>query len=37
MRSLVYPISYGGDGKPLVTAFSIQLDEARAKWRLRCS
>jgi len=35
MRGLVYPLSYGGDGKPSVSAFSIQLDEARAEWRRR--
>jgi hypothetical protein len=33
MRGLVYPLRYGGDGKPTVDAFSIQLDEARAEWR----
>jgi hypothetical protein len=35
MRGLVYPLTYGGDGKPSVSAFSIQLDEARAEWRRR--
>ena len=35
MRSLVYPLTYGGDRKPPVSAFSIQLDEARAEWRRR--
>jgi hypothetical protein len=35
MRSLVYPLTYGSDGKPSVSAFSIQLDEARAEWRQR--
>ena len=31
MHDLVYPLSYGGDGKPQVSAFSIQLDEAGQK------
>ena len=35
MRELVYPLSYDGDGKPSVGAFSIQLDEARTEWRRR--
>ena len=35
MRGLVYPLTYGGDGKAQVSAFSIQLDEARAEWRRR--
>jgi hypothetical protein len=35
MRGLVYPVSYGGDGKPTVSAFSVQLSEARAEWRRR--
>jgi hypothetical protein len=35
LRSLVYPLRYDGDGKPMVSAFSIQLDEARAEWRRR--
>jgi hypothetical protein len=35
MRGLVYPLTYGGDGKPSASAFSIQLDEARAEWRRR--
>jgi hypothetical protein len=35
MRELVYPLTYGFDGKPSVSAFSIQLDEARAEWRRR--
>ncbi len=34
-RALVYPLTYGPDGKPSVSAFSIQLDEARAEWRRR--
>lgn len=37
MRSLVYPLTYGADGKPQVSAFSIRLDEARAEWRRRMS
>ena len=37
MRSLVYPLTYGADGKPSVSAFSIQLREARDEWRRRCS
>jgi len=35
MRGLVYPLTYGFDGKPTVAAFSIQLDERRAEWRRR--
>ena len=35
MRGLVYPLTYGGDGKPSVSAFSIQLREARHEWRRR--
>ena len=35
MRQLVYPLTYGFDGKPTVSAFSIQLAEARAEWRRR--
>jgi hypothetical protein len=35
MRELVYPLTYGSDGKPSVSAFSIQLEEARAEWRRR--
>jgi len=35
MRGLVYPITYDGDGKPQVSAFSIQLHEARDEWRRR--
>ena len=35
MRSLVYLLTCGSDGKPSVSAFSIQLDEARAEWRRR--
>jgi hypothetical protein len=37
MRSLVYPLTYDGDGKPSVSAFSIQLEEARAEWRRRAA
>jgi hypothetical protein len=35
MRKLVEPVTYGYGGKPSVTSFSIQLDEARAEWRRR--
>jgi hypothetical protein len=35
MRGLCYPLTYDGDGKPTISAFSIQLDEARAEWRRR--
>jgi len=35
MRGLCYPITYDGYGKPQVSAFSIQLAEARAEWRRR--
>lgn len=35
MRSLCHPLTYGPDSKPQVSAFSIQLDEARAEWRRR--
>jgi hypothetical protein len=35
MRGLVYPLTYDGHGKPSVSAFSIQLGEARAEWRRR--
>ena len=35
MRGLVYPLRYGYDAKPVVCAFSIQLNEARAEWRRR--
>ena len=37
MRSLVYPRTYDGYGRVQVSAFSIQLDEARAEWRRRHS
>jgi len=35
MRNLVYPLTYDHDGKPSVSAFSIQLREARNEWRRR--
>ena len=35
MHELVYPLRYGFDGKPVVSLFSIQLDEARKEWRRR--
>jgi hypothetical protein len=35
MRQLVYPLTYAFNGKPTVSAFSIQLAEARAEWRRR--
>ena len=35
MHELCYPLTYVGDGKPSVPAFSIQLDEAQAEWRRR--
>jgi hypothetical protein len=35
MRGLVNPLTYGPNGKPSVSAFSIQLDEARTEWRRR--
>jgi hypothetical protein len=35
LRNFVYPLRYGFDGKPVVSVFSIQLDEARAEWRRR--
>jgi hypothetical protein len=31
LHSLVYPLRYDGDGKPMVTAFSFQLEEARGR------
>jgi hypothetical protein len=37
MYALVYPLTYDGDRKPQVSAFAIQLDEARAEWRRRKS
>jgi hypothetical protein len=35
MRGLVYPLTYDGHGKPQVSAFSVQLSEARVEWRRR--
>jgi len=35
MHEPVYPLRYGFDGKPVVCAFSIRLDEARKEWRRR--
>lgn len=35
MRGPVCPRTYDYRGKPTVSAFSIQLDEARAEWRRR--
>ena len=35
MRRLVYPLTYAFNGLPTVSAFSIQLAEARAEWRRR--
>ena len=35
MRKLVYPLTYDHHGKPSVSAFSIQLREARDEWRRR--
>ena len=35
MHALCYPLTYDGSGKPSVSAFSIQLEEARAEWRRR--
>jgi len=35
MHELIFLRRYDGDGKPTVSAFSIQLDEARAEWRRR--
>jgi hypothetical protein len=37
MHNLVYPPTYDYRGKPNVSAFSIQLNEARAEWRSRRS
>jgi hypothetical protein len=34
MHLLCYPLTYD-EGKPRVSVFSIQLDEARAEWRRR--
>ena len=35
MRRLVYPLAHGYDRKPVVCAFSIELEEARTEWRRR--
>jgi len=35
MREMIYPRRYDGKGKPTVSSFSIQLDEARNEWRRR--
>lgn len=35
MHDLVYPLTYGANRKPSVSAFSIQLDEARQEWLRR--
>ena len=35
VRQLVYRLTYASDALPTVSAFSIQLEEARAKWRRR--
>lgn len=35
MHELVYPLRYDGKGKPRVSSFSIQLDEARLEWLRR--
>jgi hypothetical protein len=35
MRELVYPLTYDFRSEPSVSAFSIQLLEARAGWRRR--
>jgi hypothetical protein len=35
MHASVYPRTYGPKGLPTVSAFSIQLEEARAEWRRR--
>lgn len=35
MRRLVYPLTYGADGKPSLSAFGIELNQARAEWRRR--
>ena len=35
MHSLSYPLTYDFRGEPTVSAFSIQLREARAEWRRR--
>jgi hypothetical protein len=35
MRDLVYPLRYGSNRKPVASAFSIQLDQARLEWLRR--
>jgi len=35
MHKLCYLLTYDGDGKPSVSAFSTQLDAARVEWRRR--
>jgi hypothetical protein len=35
MGATVYPRSYDYHGRPTVSAFSIQRDEARTEWRRR--
>jgi hypothetical protein len=35
MHELVYPLSHGPDGKSVVCAFSIQLEEARKELKSR--
>jgi hypothetical protein len=35
IHGMIYPRRYDGKGKPTLSAFSIQLDEARAEWRRR--
>ena len=32
MHSLSFPLTYDFRGEPTVSAFSIQLEEARAEW-----
>ena len=34
-HSLYRPLTYGGSGKPQVSAFSIRSDEVRDGWRKR--
>jgi hypothetical protein len=35
VRGLCYPLTYDGDGKPTISAFDVQLEEARREWRRR--
>jgi hypothetical protein len=35
MHNLIYPRRYDFHGKPTVSSFSINLEEARAEWRRR--